>query len=106
MASALGVIVAVSVSVAPGAMDATDSGAKVTVQPVGADALGVTAVTGAVPVFVTVIWKGFAVPAFAVVERTLSGVEAARLNVPVIVTVRSVVTVLPCLLYTSPSPRD
>ncbi len=78
MASALGVIVAVSVWVASGSSDGTASGAKVTVQPVGADALGVIAVTGAVPVFVTVIWKGFALPAFAVVESTLSGVETVR----------------------------
>jgi len=75
IASLVGVIWAVTVTCFLGSMLATVGGLKVMVQLVGALAVGLTLVIGAVPVFAIVIWKSFSVPALAVVERTWSGVD-------------------------------
>ena len=68
---------AVTVAVPSASIDATVSGAKVTVHPVGAFADGVTSVTGAVPVLVMTSSMLVGVPALAVVERTWLEVETS-----------------------------
>ena len=75
MASPVGVIWAVTVSVAPGAIDAIVAGSNVTSQLVGVLADGLTSVIGAVPELVMVSWKVRALPALAVVDSTWSGVD-------------------------------
>src|SRR5262245_41165729 len=84
MASEVGVIVAVTSWNSPGAMVATVSGLNVTVQPVGAEAEGVTCVIGAVPLFVIRMTKSVADPALALVESTWLGVDTATVKLPVI----------------------